>query len=106
MSFDKDMSLTPISPTMPEPEQPSFEPTSIELSFSTGKGGAWDDRELIKASEAAMKEFHVSNICLYRLVFVSRVVIYIHTDFDLYIVTSSRSWFMVGQSYSSFSSRK
>ncbi|WRT64380.1 uncharacterized protein IL334_001312 [Kwoniella shivajii] len=32
---------------------------AIELSFNTGKGGAWDDRELIKASEAAMKEFHV-----------------------------------------------
>ncbi|WVF70238.1 hypothetical protein IAT40_005027 [Kwoniella sp. CBS 6097] len=33
--------------------------TTIELSFGTGKGGAWDDRELIRASEAAMKEFHI-----------------------------------------------
>ncbi|WWC86463.1 uncharacterized protein L201_001340 [Kwoniella dendrophila CBS 6074] len=41
-----------------ENERP-FESTSIELSFNTGKGGAWDDRELIKASEAAMKEFHL-----------------------------------------------
>ncbi|WVQ97662.1 hypothetical protein IAU59_004776 [Kwoniella sp. CBS 9459] len=36
--------------------------TTIELSFGSGSGkgaGAWDDRELIKASEAAMKEFHI-----------------------------------------------
>ncbi|OCF42123.1 hypothetical protein I317_04094 [Kwoniella heveanensis CBS 569] len=35
--------------------------TTIELSFGggSGKGGAWDDRELIRASEAAMKEFHI-----------------------------------------------
>ncbi|WVR06087.1 hypothetical protein IAU60_003115 [Kwoniella sp. DSM 27419] len=32
---------------------------TVQLSFDTRPGGAWDDRELIKASEAAMKEFHV-----------------------------------------------
>ncbi|WWC58828.1 uncharacterized protein I303_101372 [Kwoniella dejecticola CBS 10117] len=46
MSGDEDMALTPISGT-------------VELSFDTRNGGAWDDRELIKASEAAMQEFHV-----------------------------------------------
>ncbi|WWC66170.1 uncharacterized protein I206_100071 [Kwoniella pini CBS 10737] len=46
MSGDEDMTLTPLSGT-------------VELSFDTRKGGAWDDRELIRASEAAMKEFHV-----------------------------------------------
>ncbi|WVW82561.1 hypothetical protein I302_104572 [Kwoniella bestiolae CBS 10118] len=49
MSQEQDMSLTPISPPT----------TSIQLSFDTSKGGAWDDRELIRASEAAMNEFHV-----------------------------------------------
>nr|XP_031858063.1 uncharacterized protein CI109_006505 [Kwoniella shandongensis]KAA5525135.1 hypothetical protein CI109_006505 [Kwoniella shandongensis] len=47
------MSLTPISPEV-EP----VASTSIQLSFSSGKGGAWDDRELINAANAAMKEFH------------------------------------------------
>ncbi|WVQ61947.1 uncharacterized protein L199_000080 [Kwoniella botswanensis] len=51
MSAEEDMSLTPISP------QPLPLPT-VELSFDTYNGGAWDDRELIRASEAAMKEFH------------------------------------------------
>ena len=33
---------------------------AIELSFGSGNGGAWDDRELIHAYDAAMEEFHVS----------------------------------------------
>ena len=33
--------------------------TTIELSFSNKNGGAWDDRELINAYDAAMDEFHV-----------------------------------------------
>ena len=31
----------------------------IMLSFSNGAGGAWDDRELVNAYDAAMDEFHV-----------------------------------------------
>lgn len=33
--------------------------TSIELSFGSSNGGAWDDRELVKAYDAAVDEFHV-----------------------------------------------
>ncbi|OCF74047.1 hypothetical protein I204_05897 [Kwoniella mangroviensis CBS 8886] len=54
MSVEEDMSLTPISPTSPA----TANLPTVELSFDTSKGGAWDDRELIRASEAAMKEFH------------------------------------------------
>ena len=32
----------------------------ITLSFDSSNGGAWDDRELINAYDAAMDEFHVS----------------------------------------------
>ena len=32
---------------------------TIELSFGNSKGGAWDDRELIKAYDTALDEFHV-----------------------------------------------
>ncbi|KAK8866148.1 hypothetical protein IAR55_001299 [Kwoniella newhampshirensis] len=51
---DHDMSLTPIT----NPSAEATTSTSIQLSFSSGKGGAWDDRELINAANAAMKEFH------------------------------------------------
>lgn len=32
----------------------------ITLSFDNSSGGAWDDRELVNAYDAAMDEFHVS----------------------------------------------
>jgi len=32
----------------------------IMLSFNNTAGGAWDDRELVNAYDAAMDEFHVS----------------------------------------------
>ncbi len=32
---------------------------AIHLSFGSSKDGAWDDRELINAYDAAMEEFHV-----------------------------------------------
>ena len=31
----------------------------VMLSFSNAAGGAWDDRELVNAYDAAMDEFHV-----------------------------------------------
>jgi hypothetical protein len=34
---------------------------SVELSFDTSRGGAWDDKELINAYDAAVDEFHVSS---------------------------------------------
>ena len=33
---------------------------TIQLSFDNSRGGAWDDRELVNAYDAAMEEFHVS----------------------------------------------
>jgi hypothetical protein len=35
------------------------------LSFDNSVGGAWDDRELIRAYDAALDEFHV-NIQMFR----------------------------------------
>ncbi|ODO05839.1 hypothetical protein I350_04900 [Cryptococcus amylolentus CBS 6273] len=57
------MSFTPISPSTPadnsaEPLIDKSELPTIELSFSSGPNGAWDDRELINAANSAMKEFH------------------------------------------------
>ncbi|WVO16835.1 hypothetical protein L204_104521 [Cryptococcus depauperatus] len=50
-----DMSLTSGSDILSQQQEPM--PT-VELSFSTGANGAWDDRELINAANSAMKEFH------------------------------------------------
>lgn len=54
-----DMSITPVSPSRPVDNNVQPPVQSIELSFSSGPGGAWDDRELINAANSAMKEFHV-----------------------------------------------
>lgn len=35
---------------------------TVELSFGGGKHGAWDDRALIKAYDAALSEFNVSSV--------------------------------------------
>ena len=43
-----------------ESENGRAEPINVSISFNNGKGGAWDDRELINAYDAAMDEFHVS----------------------------------------------
>ncbi|WVQ77106.1 hypothetical protein IAR50_006789 [Cryptococcus sp. DSM 104548] len=58
-----DMSFTPVSPprTADNSAQPAVDKSelpTIELSFSSGPNGAWDDRELINAANSAMKEFH------------------------------------------------
>lgn len=54
------MSITPVSPSRPVDNSVQHPVQSIELaSFSSGPGGAWDDRELINAANSAMKEFHV-----------------------------------------------
>jgi len=37
----------------------------VMLSFDNSVGGAWDDRELIRAYDAALDEFHV-NIQMFR----------------------------------------
>lgn len=34
----------------------------VELSFSSQPGGAWDDRELVKAYDAALSEFNVRHL--------------------------------------------
>ena len=39
----------------PQPAMPE-----VMLSFDNSVGGAWDDRELIQAYDAALDEFHVS----------------------------------------------
>ena len=39
----------------PQPAMPE-----VMLSFDNSVGGAWDDRELIRAYDAALDEFHVS----------------------------------------------
>ncbi|OXM76123.1 hypothetical protein C364_06227 [Cryptococcus neoformans Bt63] len=54
-----DMSITPVSPSRPVENGLQHPVQSIQLSFSSGPGGAWDDRELINAANSAMKEFHV-----------------------------------------------
>ncbi|WVQ82485.1 hypothetical protein IAT38_004614 [Cryptococcus sp. DSM 104549] len=54
------MSLETASTTpAPEASTAAAEMPTIQLSFSSGPGGAWDDRELINAANSAMKEFHV-----------------------------------------------
>ena len=40
---------------------PAFQPIDIPISFSTKGGGAWDDRELVSAFDAAKEEFHLHN---------------------------------------------
>ncbi|XAO27143.1 hypothetical protein I312_105985 [Cryptococcus bacillisporus CA1280] len=52
------MSITPVSPSRPVDNSVQHPAQPIELSFSSGPGGAWDDRELINAANSAMKEFH------------------------------------------------
>jgi len=39
----------------------AFQPIDIPISFSTKGGGAWDDRELVSAFDAAKEEFHLHN---------------------------------------------
>lgn len=39
----------------------AFQPIDIPISFSTKGGGAWDDRELVSAFDAAREEFHLHN---------------------------------------------
>jgi hypothetical protein len=42
--------------------EPELEPISIPLTFSSSKnGGAWDDRDLVTAFDAAKEEFHLHN---------------------------------------------
>ena len=41
---------------------------TIQLSFDNSRGGAWDDRELVNAYDAAMEEFHVCEISQISLV--------------------------------------
>ncbi|WVQ92384.1 hypothetical protein IAS59_006193 [Cryptococcus gattii] len=53
------MSITPVSPSRPVDNSVQHPVESIELSFSSGPGGAWDDRELVNAANSAMKEFHI-----------------------------------------------
>ncbi|KAK4687676.1 hypothetical protein P7C73_g2445, partial [Tremellales sp. Uapishka_1] len=60
MVLDDSSSASSSSSSSSSSHAPAPEPLpTIELSFSTGKGGAWDDRELINAYDAAMDEFHV-----------------------------------------------
>ena len=42
--------------------EPTLEPINIPIIFSTSKsGGAWDDRDLVTAFDAAKEEFHLHN---------------------------------------------
>jgi len=42
--------------------EPTLEPIDIPIIFSTSKsGGAWDDRDLVTAFDAAKEEFHLHN---------------------------------------------
>jgi hypothetical protein len=42
--------------------EPTLEPINIPIVFSTSRsGGAWDDRDLVTAFDAAKEEFHLHN---------------------------------------------
>ena len=47
-----------------EAEEEAFNAPSVSLNFGGG-GKAWDDRELIRAYDAAMEDFHVSRVSLW-----------------------------------------
>ena len=60
--FESDMALDSESSSASSSAPDDIEPISIQLSFSTGAGGAWDDRDLIKMYDAALDEFHVGRV--------------------------------------------
>lgn len=59
--YEEDEYYQPDGEEYVEPAAPAMSLPEIQLSFGGGgKGGAWDDRELISAFDAAKEEFEVS----------------------------------------------
>ena len=59
---ESDMALDSESSSASSSAPEDIEPIAIQLSFSTGASGAWDDRDLIKMYDAALDEFHVGRV--------------------------------------------